>query len=386
VRNTFLPFHVPEIGEDEIQSVVERLRSGWLTSGPMVKEFESQFAGAVNAPQAVAVNSCTAALHLALDAVGIQEGDEVIVPTMTFAATGEVVTYFKAKPVLADCRPDTLCLDVDHVEQLITKKTKAIIPVHFAGHPCDMDRILELAKIHNLRVIEDAAHALPATYRGQMVGSIGDITCFSFYAIKTMTTGEGGMATTRNEEWADRMRIMSLHGISRDAWKRYTSQGSWQYEILSPGFKYNMTDMAAAIGVHQLKKCNRFLDARARYAHSYTESFRGCEEMVLPTTLPDVDHAWHLYVVKLNLDTLRVTRNQFMEVLKKNNVGGSVHFIPLHLHPYYRDTLGYTPDDCPTATAVFDRIVSLPIYPKMSEGDVHDVIDVIHTLLREYRR
>ncbi len=386
MRNTFLPFHLPEIGDDEIQSVVERLRSGWLTSGPMVKQFENEFAEKIGTPHAVAVNSCTAALHLALDAVGIQEGDEVIVPTMTFAATGEVVTYFKAKPVLADCHPDTLCIDVDHVEKLITKKTKAIIPVHFAGHPCEMDRILELAKIHNLRVIEDAAHALPAKYRGQMVGTLGDISCFSFYAIKTMTTGEGGMATTHNEEWAERMRIMSLHGISRDAWKRYTSQGSWQYEILYPGFKYNMTDMAAAIGVHQLKKCDLFLNSRARYAQYYTESFRDCDELILPTERAEIEHAWHLYVLKLNLSKLRDTRNEFMELLKKSNVGASVHFIPLHLHPYYRDTWGYAPEDCPNATAVFDRIISLPIYPKMTEADIQDVVEVIHTLLREYRR
>lgn len=386
MRDTFLPFHLPEIGEEEIQTVVETLRSGWLTSGPMVKQFENAFAEKIGAPHAVAVNSCTAALHLALDAIGIQEGDEVIVPTMTFAATGEVVTYFKAKPVLADCRPDTLCIDVDHVEKLITKKTKAIVPVHFAGQPCEMDRILELAKFHNLRVIEDAAHALPARYRGQLVGSIGDITCFSFYAIKTITTGEGGMATTHNPEWADRMRIMSLHGISRDAWKRYTSQGSWQYEILYPGFKYNMTDMAASLGVHQLNKCDRFWKTRVGYAKYYTESFQDNDALMLPMTRDEVEHAWHLYVIQLDLDKLRIHRNQFMDLLKKANIGASVHFIPLHLHPYYRNTFGYSPADCPTATAVFDRIVSLPIYPKMTHADIQDVVDVVQTLIREYRR
>jgi len=254
MRQTFLPFHVPDIGDEEIQAAVETLRSGWLTTGARVSQFEADFGRYVGCRHAVAVNSGTAALHLALDAVGVQEGDEVLVPTMTFAASAEVVLYFKAKPVLVDCRRSTMNLDPDQLEKAITTKTKAIMPVHIGGQPCDMDRILEIARVRHLKVIEDAAHALPTRYRGRMVGTIGDITCFSFYATKTITTGEGGMATTEHPEWAERMRIMSLHGISRDAWKRYTAEGSWYYEILYPGYKYNLTDVAAALGIEQLKK------------------------------------------------------------------------------------------------------------------------------------
>lgn len=381
-----LPFHVPEIGEEEIESVVETLRSGWLTTGSKVKQFEQSFARDVSASHAVAVNSCTAALHLALEAIGIAEGDEVIVPTMTFAATAEVVTYFKAKPVLVDCRFDTLAIDVDQIEKVITPKTKAIIPVHFAGQPCEMDQILELARIHNLKVIEDAAHALPAQYKGRPVGSIGDITCFSFYVTKSITTGEGGMATTENPEWAERMRSMSLHGLTRDSWQRYKAQGSWRYEIFSPGYKYNMTDIAAAIGIAQLKKCHRFWEKRQRYAALYDEGLKEITGIQLPTVLDHVQHAWHLYVIQLHLDQLRIGRDECIQRLKKHQIGASVHFIPLHLHPYYRDTFRYRPEDFPVASAVSEQILSLPIYPKMAEADVQLVLQTIRNILGEHRR
>jgi dTDP-4-amino-4,6-dideoxygalactose transaminase len=386
MRAQFLPFHIPEIGEDEIESVIDTLRSGWLTTGPKVKQFEEEFAKSIGSSHAVAVNSGTAALHLALEAVEINEGDEVIMSTMTFAATGEVVLYFKARPVLVDCRPDTLNLDPDQLEKAITSKTKAIIPVHTGGQSCEMDRIQQVAKQHNLKVIEDAAHALPARYRGKMVGTIGDITCFSFYATKTITTGEGGMATTDNPEWAERMRIMSLHGISKDAWKRYTSEGSWYYEILYPGYKYNLTDIAAAIGIEQLKKCNRFWEVRQRYAALYNQGFQDVPAITTPHVAQDVQHAWHLYIIQLDLEQLQIGRSEFVELLKKMNIGTSVHFIPLHLHPYYRDTFGYRPEDFPNASAVFERIISLPIYPKMTEADVQDVIDAVREIARHYRR
>ena len=382
----FLPFHVPEIGEDEIQSVVATLRSGWLTTGPRVREFEQNFAQRIGARHTVAVNSCTAALHLALEAIGITEGDEVIVPTMTFAATAEVVTYFKARPVLVDCRWDTLNIDVDQIEKAITPSTKAIVPVHFAGQPCAMDRVLEIARLHNLRVIEDAAHAFPARYRGRMIGSLGDITCFSFYASKNITTGEGGMAATQNEKWAERMRMMCLHGMTRDAWNRYISEGSWHYDIYCPGYKYNLTDLAAALGIPQLKRCDTFWDIRRQYATLYSERFRDLPELILPHVEDDVQHAWHLYVIQLDLERLRIGRNEFIELLKKNNIGCSVHFIPLHLHPYYRDTLGYRSEDFPVATAAYERIISLPIYPKMTEADVNHVIESVRNLICEYRR
>src|SRR3989442_1564236 len=299
MKTTFLPFHTPEIGDDEIQSVVETLRSGWLTTGPKVKQLEANFARYIGCRHAVAVNSGTAALHLALEAVGIKEGDEIIVPTMTFAATAEVVLYFKAKPVLVDCQPDTLNIDPNQIEAAITSRTKAIIPVHFAGQPCEMDRILEIAKEYRLKVIEDAAHALPASHQCKRVGTIGDITCFSFYATKTITTGEGGMITTESDEYADRMRMMSLHGISKDAWKRYTSEGSWYYEVLHPGYKYNLTDIAAAIGLEQLRKCNEFWARRKQIAALYDAAFADLEEIQIPVCRPDVQHAWHLYVIQL---------------------------------------------------------------------------------------
>ena len=384
----FLPFHTPDIGETEVQAVVETLRSGWLTTGPKVKQFEEEFARYVGSSHAVAVNSGTAALHLALEAAGIKEGDEVILPTMTFAATAEVVLYLHAWPVLVDCQRDTLNLDPDQLEKAISPRTKAIIPVHFGGHPCDMERILEIARAYNLTVIEDAAHALPARCGGKMVGTIGDITCFSFYATKTITTGEGGMATTENPEWAERMRIMSLHGISKDAWKRYTAAGSWDYEILFPGYKYNLTDVAAAIGIQQLKKCDRFWKQRQYYAELYHKGFRDVPELTVPAFLKreDHQHAWHLYVIQLELERLRIDRREFIELLKQQHIGTSVHFIPLHQHPYYRDNFGYYRGDFPSASAVFERIVSLPIYPKMTEMDVHNVIETVKTIIRQHRR
>jgi perosamine synthetase len=381
-----IPFHVPDVGDEEIAEVLDVLRSGWLTTGPKTREFEREFAAMVGAKHAVAVNSCTAALHLALEAAGLREGDEVLVPTMTFAATAEVVTYFKARPVLVDCDPNTLNLDPNRIEHAITEKTRAIIPVHFAGQPCEMDQILSIANAYNLRVIEDAAHALPARYKGKMVGSIGESTCFSFYATKNITTGEGGMLTTDNPEMAARARMMSLHGLSRDAWNRHSTEGSWYYEILSPGFKYNLTDIAAALGLAQLKKCDRFWKTRERYAALYREGFRDVPEIVCPEASPNVQHAWHLYVIQLELDRLRVSRNEVIHRLQQAGVGCSVHFIPLHLHPYYSETFGYRPNDLPVASRVFQRAISLPLYSKMTETDVSCVIQTVRNLLKENRR
>ena len=386
MQTSFLPFHIPDIGEDEIQAVVETLRSGWLTTGPKVRQFEEDFARYIGCRHAVALNSGTAALHLALEAVGIKAEDEVLVPTLTFAATAAVVLHLQAKPRLVDCRPETLNLDPDQIERAITAKTRAIIPVHISGLPCEMGRILEIAKAHNLRVIEDAAHALPARFQKQRVGTIGDITCFSFYATKTITTGEGGMATTENPEWAERMRIMGLHGISKDAWKRYTAEGSWYYEILSPGYKYNLTDLAAAIGIQQLKKCDQFWQARQRIAALYTEGFQDMPEITTPALAREGQHAWHLYILQLNLERLRISRNEFVELLKQYQIGTSVHFIPLHLHPYYRETFGYRPQDLPQASAAFERIVSLPLYPKMTEAQVQHVISAVREIVRQNRR
>ncbi|MFO0770263.1 MAG: DegT/DnrJ/EryC1/StrS family aminotransferase [Nitrospiraceae bacterium] len=381
-----MPFHLPDIGAEEISAVTKVLESGWLTTGNKVKQFEERFAAQVGTEHAVATNSCTAALHVALDAVGVQEGDEVIVPTMTFAATAEVVVYFKAIPVLVDCDPTTLNLDPNRFAEKITSRTKAVIPVHFAGHPCDMQSLSEVAAAHKLAVVEDAAHAFPSVYRGRRIGSIGDITCFSFYATKTLTTGEGGMATTNNQAWAEHMRRMTLHGITKDAWARYTDAGSWYYEIEAPGYKYNLTDIAAAIGVEQLAKARRSLEARKTVAAAYHAGFADLPELRLPQAARDVEHSWHLYVIQLDLQRLRITRNGFIEALKKLGVGTSVHFIPLHLHPYYRSRFGFTSRDYPVASEAFDRIVSLPIYPRMSDADIRHVIDSVRTVVAEYRR
>lgn len=378
-----VPFHRPDIGREELDSVRDSLLSGWLTTGPKVKRFEEDFKKAVGASHAVAVNSATAALHLALEAIGIKAEDEVIVPTMTFTATAEVVCYFKARPVLVDCDPETLNITPMTIEKAITPRTKAIIPVHMAGQPCDMDAIMAIARRHKLKVIEDAAHSLPAYYKGMMIGTIGDITCFSFYATKTITTGEGGMAVTDNAAWAKRMRIMSLHGISKDAWKRYTAEGSWYYEVVSPGFKYNMTDLAAAIGIEQLKKNLRFWQRRRKIAETYNRAFAGVEGLERPTADAAMRHAWHLYILKLVPEKLRIDRSRFIDMLKERGVGTSVHFIPLHLHPFYRKAFGYRPADFPSATRAFQRIVSLPIFPSMSDTEVRHVITTVKEVIAE---
>ncbi|GKS58341.1 spore coat protein [Nitrospira sp.] len=382
----FIPFHKPDIGDAEIAAVVDVLRSGWLTTGAKTKQFESEFAAKVGAQYAVAVNSCTAALHLALEANGVGEGDEVIVPTMTFAATAEVVAYLRAKPVLVDCAPDTLNVTADAVARAVTTRTKAIIPVHFGGHPCDMDGIRAVARARRLRVIDDAAHAFPARYRGRMVGSLSDATCFSFYATKNITTGEGGMVTTDDANVAARMRTMSLHGLSRDAWNRYAAGAAWYYEILSPGFKYNLTDIAAALGLVQLGRCDAFLKARERLVALYDEGFADLPEIQRPRAANHVQHAWHLYVVQLDLDRLHIGRDEFIRRLNEAGIGCSVHFIPLHLHPYYRDTWGYRPDDLPAATAAFQRIISLPLYPTMTEDDLQRVVRTVRGLVKGHRR
>ncbi len=386
MSSEFIPFHKPAIGEEEIRSVVETLRSGWLTTGPKVKTFEAEFARYTGSAHAVAVNSATAALHLALEAVGIKSGDEVIVPTMTFTATAEIVLYLGARPVLVDCRTNDLNIDVDRIEAAISNNTKAIIPVHIAGRTCAMDQIVAIAQRHGLRVIEDAAHALPASHQGRKVGVIGDITCFSFYATKTITTGEGGMATTDNPEWAKRMRMMSLHGISHDAWNRYTKEGSWYYEVIYPGFKYNLTDLAAALGIEQLKKCDEFYEARRQIARHYDEAFAGVSGIQIPPPAANAQHAWHLYIIQLELERLKIGRPAFIEALSRHNVGSSVHFIPLHLHPFYRDAFGYRPNDFPNANLVFERIISLPIYPSMTEAHVDDVITAVLQIANDNRR
>jgi dTDP-4-amino-4,6-dideoxygalactose transaminase len=323
---------------------------------------------------------------LALDAIGLRESDEVLIPAMTFAATAEVVVYFRGRPVLVDCEPDTLNLDPAKLEEAITPRTRAIIPVHYAGHACQIDRIREIAGTHRLKLIEDAAHALPARYKGQKVGTFGDLACFSFYATKTLCTGEGGMITTANAEYAERVRMMSLHGISKDAWKRYSAEGSWYYEILEAGFKYNMTDIAAALGLAQLGKCDRMREARRRIAGIYNEAFGNLDEIVKPVVRAEVEHAWHLYPIRLRLERLGINRSEFIAMMRERNIGTSVHFIPLHLHPFYRDKYQYRPQDFPNASDAYEQLVSLPIYPAMTERDASDVVSAVTDIVNRNLR
>jgi len=375
-----IPFHKTHTTDEEIEAAIGAIKSGWLTMGPKVVEFEEQFCKFVGSKEAVNLNSATAALHLALKAIGLQRGDEVIVPTNTFVATAEVVTYFDAVPVLCDIEETTHNIDVTKIEALITEKTKAIIPVHFAGQPCDMDEIYEIVrKVEGrsqkeeggrIHIIEDAAHALPSKYKGEMVGNLGgtDITCFSFYATKTLSTGEGGMATTNNPEYAKNMRVNRLHGIDRDAWDRYTSKGSWYYEIVDNGNKYNSTDINAALGLVQLKKQNELRDKRAKIANRYTEAFKDNPNITLPIVKDDRETSWHLFVIKI------ANRDEVIEELKSRGIGCSVHFIPIHKHPYYKERYGYKDLNYPVANEVFEKSLSLPIYPDMSSEEIDYVI------------
>jgi perosamine synthetase len=366
--DSFIPFHRPSIGREETDGVLRVLSSGWLTTGPVTMEFERQFAQFVGSKHALAVNSCTAALQLALDAIGLRAGDEVLVPSYTFTATAEVVTYFGARPVLCDSLPDGFNIDPADAERRISEKTRAIIPVHIAGLSCDLDAIHDLARRFGLKVIEDAAHSLPATYHGRRIGSISELTAFSFYTTKTITTGEGGMLTTDDAGLAERISLMRLHGIGRDAWKRYSKTGSWFYEVQEAGYKMNMPDLLAAIGVAQLQKCEQFLKRRTEIATYYQEQFSAIEELqVPPCGSDDSQHSWHLYVLRLQPELLSIDRNAFIEQLKASAIGTSVHFIPLHLHPFYASQYGYTPQSLPHALSTFSRSFSLPIYPDLTD-------------------
>ncbi|MET0858730.1 MAG: DegT/DnrJ/EryC1/StrS family aminotransferase [Telluria sp.] len=379
----FLPFALPEIGEEEILEVVDCLRSGWVTTGPKTRQFEQEFGAYLGGGvETVSVNSATAGLHLALEALGIGPGDEVILPTMTFTATAEVVRYLGAQPVFVDVNPSTLNIEASAIEAALTARTKAVIPVHYAGLACDMDAILALAAAHGLRVVEDAAHAFPALYKERLVGTLGsDVTVFSFYANKTMTTGEGGMVVTRDPELAARVRLMRIHGIKQDAFARYTSTTpAWFYEVVAAGFKYNLTDIAAAIGVQQLRKIDRFLTRRKQLAQAYFEGLEGLPLQLPPDADTGSSHAWHLYVVRLT-DGARLDRDELIGKLSQRGIGTSVHFSPLHRHPFWRDSCGLSPHQFPVAEASYQTMLTLPLYTKMSDADQQRVIGAVRELL-----
>jgi len=380
----FLPFALPDIGEDEIAEVVDTLRSGWLTTGPKAKRFEEDFAAFLGDPtiEAIAVNSATAGLHLALEALGIGPGDEVITTTHTFTATAEVARYLGADVVLVDIDPVTLNIDPRLVEAAVTPRTKAIVPVHYAGLSADMGAILDIARRHGLKVVEDAAHALPTTCGGALVGTlVSDACVFSFYANKTITTGEGGMLVTRDPALARRARVMRLHGMSRDAFDRFTaSVPSWYYEIVAPGYKYNLTDIAAALGIHQLRKARTFARRRAAIAAHYDAAFAGLPVITPPGPSAGDLHPWHLYVLRL-ADDAGVVRDRFIERLFALGIGCSVHYIPLHLHPYWRDRYRLTPAQYPHSQLAYERMLSLPVYSRMSDADVERVASAVRAAL-----
>jgi len=378
----FLVFGSPQIEQEEIDEVVASMRSGWLGTGPKVHQFEEMFNDYKGSKYAMALNSGTAAMHLALLAIGIKPGDEVIVPTMTFAATANVVVHAGGTPVFADCEKETMNIDPLDIERKITSKTKAILPVHFAGRACNMTAIMNIAERHNLKVIEDCAHAVETEYHGKKAGTFGDIGCFSFYVTKNIVTGEGGMAITDNEEYADLIKILGLHGMSKDAWKRFGDEGYKHYQVAYAGFKYNMMDIQAAMGIHQLPRVDSYWQRRQDIWNRYNEAFESLTVKIPASIEPDTRHAYHLYTLLIDIDNLNFTRDQFLNEMTNHNIGVGVHFIALHLHPYYRQSFGCKRGDFPNAEWISDRTVSIPLSAKLTDKDVTDVIEAVKGILK----
>ena len=385
-RGNFLVFGAPLIAEEEIAEVVDTLRTGWLGTGPKTQQFEEDFRDYIGCEYALGLNSCTAGLDLALDAIGVTQGDEVITTPMTFAATANVIVHRGAKPVFVDIDLDSMNIDPNLIEKNITKKTKTILPVHFAGRPCEMDAIMDIAQRHNLFVIEDAAHATEAKYRDRKIGTIADFTCFSFYVTKNLCTGEGGMITTNNEDWANRIKIQRLHGLSKDAWKRYSTDGFHPYDVLYPGYKYNMTDMQASLGIHQLKQLEDRLLIREKYWRKYNEAFGQLDELIIPTEQDGIKHARHLYTILLRPERMSINRYEFMEILNSWNIGTGVHFIAVHLQAYYAKAVGCIRGDFPNAEYVSDRTISLPLSAKLTDRDTSDVINAVTEIIKRNRK
>ncbi len=386
MRGSFLPLALPWIGEREQELVRETLASGWITTGPRAQELGRRVAEMVGARHGIAVNSATGALHLSLAALGVGRGDEVITTTYTFVACVNVIEHVGAKPVLVDIEADTLCIDPALIERAITPRTKAIIPVDYAGHPCDIDAINAIAKPRGIAVVQDAAHALGAAWRGKPVGSQATVTAFSFYATKNLTTGEGGAAVTSDDELAERIELLSLHGMNRDAWKRYSDTGSWYYEVTAPGHKYNLSDVLAAIGVGQLERFEAFQQRRREIVARYEAGLAGVPEIRRPSVREGATHAWHLYPIALELERLTCDRARFIRELRAENIGTSVHFIPIHLHPHFVRTLAYPAGTFPVADDAYQRAITLPLFPRMSDRDVDDVIEAVAKIAAHFRR
>jgi dTDP-4-amino-4,6-dideoxygalactose transaminase len=387
-----VPFALPECGNEEINEVIAVVQSGWLTTASRCAQFENGFAKFIGAKHSLAVNSATAALHLGLEALGIAEDDRVLVPTFTFAATAEVIRYLRADPLFVDCNEETFCIGVPEIEKAINEekaegraiRIKAMIPVHFGGHPCDMDAILQFSKDKNVKVMEDAAHALPTKYDGHLIGTFGDITCFSFYANKTITTGEGGMLCTNDDEIAKRVKVMRLHGINRDVWDRFSTGASWEYDVVAPGFKYNMADINAALGIHQLKKIELFRKKRQQIAEAYYKELKDIPGLILPRLHCSMeDHSWYLFNVLIDPDkALRgIDRNDFISEMTKRDISTSVHYKPIHRMTYYKEKYSLKPEMFPNAEWVFKRCVSLPIFSAMTDEQLKYVIENIREIL-----
>jgi dTDP-4-amino-4,6-dideoxygalactose transaminase len=383
MRNKYLIFGSPKIEQPEIDEVVDSLKSGWLGTGPKVHKFEEMFRQYKGVKYSMALNSCTAALHLAILSIGLKPEDEVIVPTMTFAATANAVIHAGCRPVFVDCKKDTMNINPEDIESKITPKTKAIIPVHFAGRPCEMNKIMYIAKKHDLKVIEDCAHAIEAEYHGNKTGTFGDIGCFSFYTTKNITTGEGGMAITGSKEYADKIKVLGLHGMSHDAWKRFNDEGYKHYQVVYAGFKYNMMDIQAAIGIHQLPRIDRYWKIRQKIWKRYNEAFKGLPVYIPVPVEKNTKHAYHLYTLLLDINNLGFNRDEFLRKMHKFNIGTGVHYIALHLHPYYQKAYGYKKGDFPNAEWISDRTVSLPLSAKLSDEDVNNVIIAVNKILRK---
>lgn len=387
MRTTFLPFSIPVIGDEEIAEVTESLRSGWITTGPKVKRFEEDFKAYVGCRYAVPLSSATAGLHLTFLGLKLQPGDEVITTPMTFAATVAMIVQAGGTPVLADIEPGTLNINVSEIEKRITPRTKAIVPVHFAGQPCDLDAIFALAQQHNLKVIEDAAHAVGTEYKGRRIGGFDTVSVFSFHPIKNITTGEGGMVCTNDEEFAEELSLMKFHGMNREAWKRYEASGTPNYDIVLPGFKYNMMDLQAALGIHQLKKLDGFITRRTELADRYTRAFADIEQVIVPQAVSYPHrHAWHLYTPLIKVEQLTIDRDRFMAELKARNIGSGLHFKAVHHHPWYRDYFNLAAGSLPVADYASDRILSLPLFPTMTESDIDDVVAAVRDILATFRR
>lgn len=376
-RSDFLVFGSPLIEEEEIREVEATLRSGWLGTGPKVTRFEDTFRQYTGARYAMAVNSCTAALHLSMAVAGIGAGDEVITTPMTFCATANAIIHTNAKPVFVDVDKETMNIDPGRIEEAITSRTRAVLPVHFAGRPCNMEAILDIARRHSLFVIEDAAHCIEGWYKGAKVGNIGDMTCFSFYVTKNIVTGEGGMVTTNREDWADRIKIYALHGMSKDAWLRYSDEGFKHYQVMYPGFKYNMMDIQASLGIHQMSRIGAYLKRREEIWAMYDEAFADLPVVTPAAPEPETVHARHLYTILIDIDRIKMTRDEVQQELHRMNIGTGIHFVSLHLHEYYKKRFGFGPDDFPNAKFISDRTLSLPLSAKLTDNDVQDVIKAV---------